>query len=162
MKAITFASVLAFITLAWMIKEANAYLYCEVKVGSTKWTCKECLPNAICGVKEECQTKCAKAKTPQQAEDCLTINCAPLQRRSKQIENFKSPGNRANFLQFSLTGCPACAPCKVRTWAGPAFIALRQEVRDDVEARLAKLKQKRPVFSWLRNRDARWVKPVIT
>ena len=45
---------------------------------------------------------------------------------------------------------------------GPAFIALRQEVRDDVEARLAKLKQERPVFSWLRNRDARWVKPVIT
>ena len=27
---------------------------------------------------------------------------------------------------------------------------------------VAKLKQERPVFSWLRNRDARWVKPVIT
>jgi len=88
--------------------------------------------------------------------------CATPTPFKAQIENFKSLGNRANFLQFSLTGCPACAPCKVRTWAGPAFIALRQEVRDDVEARLAKLKQKGPVFSWLRNRDARWVKPVIT
>jgi hypothetical protein len=88
--------------------------------------------------------------------------CATPTPFKAQIENFKSLGNRANFLQFSLTGCPACAPCKVRTWAGPAFIALHQEVRDDVEARLAKLKQERPVFSWLRNRDARWVKPVIT
>jgi hypothetical protein len=34
--------------------------------------------------------------------------------------------------------------------------------RGEFEAKLAKLKQERPVFSWLRNRDARWVKPVIT
>jgi len=33
---------------------------------------------------------------------------------------------------------------------------------EDFEAKLAKLKQERPVFSWLRNRDARCVKPVIT
>ena len=47
-------------------------------------------------------------------------------------------------------------------YAGPAFIALSAEARAEFEARLAKLKQERPVLSWLRNRDARWVKPVIT
>jgi hypothetical protein len=46
-------------------------------------------------------------------------------------------------------------------YAGPAFIALRAEAREDFEARVAKLKQERPLLSWLRNRDARWVKPVI-
>jgi hypothetical protein len=35
-------------------------------------------------------------------------------------------------------------------------------MRDEFEARIAKLKQQRPVLPWLRNRDARWVKPVIT
>ena len=85
MKAITLASVLTFVALVWMVKEANANMYCEVK-GSTKkeWACKECSPDAICGVKEECQTKCAKAHTPKQAEDCLTINCSPSQGRSKR------------------------------------------------------------------------------
>src|SRR4029078_4236668 len=38
--------------------------------------------------------------------------CATPTPFKAQIENFKSLGNRANFLQFSLTGCPACAPCK--------------------------------------------------
>ena len=47
-------------------------------------------------------------------------------------------------------------------YAGPAFIALRGEPREDFEARVAKLRHERPVFSWLRNRDARWVKPVMT
>jgi bifunctional non-homologous end joining protein LigD len=47
-------------------------------------------------------------------------------------------------------------------YAGPAFIALRGEPREDFEAKVAKLRQERPVFSWLRNRDARWVKPLIT
>src|SRR6185369_13965742 len=47
-------------------------------------------------------------------------------------------------------------------YAGPAFIALRGEPREDFEARVAKLKQERPVFSWLRNRDAGWLKPVIS
>ena len=88
MKTIAFASVLTFVTLMWMVEEANAYLYCELKGGSPQkeWACKECLPNAICGVKEECQTKCAKAETPKQGENCLTINCPPLlpQGRSKR------------------------------------------------------------------------------
>jgi hypothetical protein len=71
MRTITFASVLTFATLAWMVAEADAYLYCELKGRSPKkeWARKECSRNAICGVKEECRTKCAKAKTPQQAED---------------------------------------------------------------------------------------------
>ena len=47
-------------------------------------------------------------------------------------------------------------------YAGPAFIALRAEARQEFESKLVKLKQDRPIFSWLRNRDARWVKPVIT
>ena len=85
-KTITFASVLTFVTLGGMVEEAKAYLYCELKGGSPKkeWGCKECSPNAICGVKEECQTKCAKAETPKQAEDCLTIYCSPPQARSKR------------------------------------------------------------------------------
>jgi hypothetical protein len=33
MKTITFASVLTFVTLMWMVEEANAYLYCELKGG---------------------------------------------------------------------------------------------------------------------------------
>jgi len=77
-------SLLTFFALVWMVHEANAYLYCELKVGSPKWARKEGSPNSICGVKEKCQTKCAIAKTPQQDEDCLSINCAPLQRRSKR------------------------------------------------------------------------------
>jgi hypothetical protein len=78
MKTITLV-VLTFVTLAWMVGEANAYLYCELKGASSKkeWACKECSPNAICGVKEDCQAKCAKAKTPKEAESCLTLNCPP-------------------------------------------------------------------------------------
>ena len=73
----TFASVLTFIALVSMVQEANAYLYCELKGGSSKkdWACKECSPTANCGVKEDCQAKCAKAKTPKEAESCLTLNC---------------------------------------------------------------------------------------
>jgi len=47
-------------------------------------------------------------------------------------------------------------------YAGPAFITLRAEAREEFESRLAKLKQDRPVLSWPRNHDARWMKPVIT
>jgi hypothetical protein len=62
MKTITVASVLTFIALVCMVEEANAYLYCELKGGSYKkdWACKECSPSAICGVKEDCQSKNAK------------------------------------------------------------------------------------------------------
>jgi hypothetical protein len=85
MKTITFASVLTFIAVVGMVQEANAYLYCELKGGSSKkdWACKECSPTAICGVKEDCQAKCAKAKTPKEAESCLTLNCPAPQVRSK-------------------------------------------------------------------------------
>jgi hypothetical protein len=79
MKPVTLASVLAFAALLCMVEQADAYLYCELKGGSSKkeWACKECSPNAICGVKEDCQAKCAKAKTPKEAESCLTLNCPP-------------------------------------------------------------------------------------
>jgi hypothetical protein len=85
-KAITLASALTLVALVWMVEEANAYLYCELKGSSPKqeWACKDCSPSAICGVKEECQSKCAKAETPKQAENCLTINCPTLQGRSKR------------------------------------------------------------------------------
>src|SRR4029078_655441 len=50
-------------------------------------------------------------------------------------------------------------------YAGPAFIALRGEPREDFEARVAKLKQERPVFSWLRNREVgfftRFIAPTL-
>jgi hypothetical protein len=85
MKTITVASVLTFIALVCMVEEANAYLYCELKGGSYKkdWACKECSPSAICGVKEDCQAKCAKPKTPKEAESCLTLNCPAPQVPSK-------------------------------------------------------------------------------
>ena len=59
---------------------------------------------------------------------------------------------------------PACAACQVGTWAAclcrtSFHHAPRRNARDEFEARIAKLKQQRPVLSWLRNRDARWVKP---
>ena len=47
-------------------------------------------------------------------------------------------------------------------YAGPAFIALRSAAREEFRARLAELKQERPVLSWLRNRDAHWVRPQLT
>jgi len=79
MKPVTLASVLMLAALLCMVEQADAYLYCELKGGSSKkeWACKECSPNAICGVKEDCQAKCAKAKTPKEAESCLTLNCPP-------------------------------------------------------------------------------------
>jgi hypothetical protein len=92
MKPLTFASVLTFVALMLVVEEANAYYYCELKGGSSKkeWACKECSPNAICGVKEDCQTKCAKAETPKQAESCLTLNCPPPEVRSKrEIERLR-------------------------------------------------------------------------
>jgi bifunctional non-homologous end joining protein LigD len=47
-------------------------------------------------------------------------------------------------------------------YAGPAFIALRSGAREEFRARLAELKQERPVLSWLRNRDAHWVRHELT
>ena len=47
-------------------------------------------------------------------------------------------------------------------YAGPAFIALRGEQRDALEAKLAELAQDRPILCWLRNREARWVRPGLS
>ena len=47
------------------------------------------------------------------------------------------------------------------TYAGPAFIALQREDRDAFEAMLDELTDEQPTFSWLRNRNARWVKPKL-
>src|SRR6185437_14216905 len=44
-------------------------------------------------------------------------------------------------------------------YAGPAFIALRGEQREALEVKLAELEHDQPIFSWLRNRQARWVRP---
>ena len=43
--------------------------------------------------------------------------------------------------------------------AGPAFIALRGEQREALEAKLAELAQDRPLFSWLRNREGAGCSP---
>ena len=87
MKPVTLASVLMLAALLCMVEQADAYLYCELKGGSSKkeWACKECSPNAICGVKEDCQAKCAKAKTPKEAESCLTLNCPPPEVHPKRL-----------------------------------------------------------------------------
>ena len=44
-------------------------------------------------------------------------------------------------------------------YAGPAFFALQRNDRELFEARLAKLSVEQPIFSWLRNRQAKWLKP---
>jgi ATP-dependent DNA ligase len=46
-------------------------------------------------------------------------------------------------------------------YAGPAFIALQREEREALEAKLEELANDQPVFSWLRNRNAKWVKPEL-
>ena len=46
-------------------------------------------------------------------------------------------------------------------YAGPAFIALQREDREVFEAKLEELANDQPIFSWLRNRPARWVKPAL-
>ena len=86
MKTIICASVMTFVALVGMTEQANAYLFCELKADSSKkeWACKDCSPNSICGVKEDCQGKCAKAKTPKEAESCLALNCPAPQVRSKR------------------------------------------------------------------------------
>ena len=46
-------------------------------------------------------------------------------------------------------------------YAGPAFIVLQRGERDAFEARLDDLANNQPVFSWLRNRKARWGRPEL-
>ena len=103
MKTITFASVLTLVALMWMVEEANAYLYCELKVSKKEWACKDCSPNAICGVKEECQTKCAKAETPKQGENCLTINCPPLPPKVVPSADRTATPIRARLLPLTVS-----------------------------------------------------------
>jgi hypothetical protein len=69
MKPVTFAFALTFVALSCLVEQANAYLYCELEGGSPKreWASKDCSPHAICGVKEDCQAKCVRAKTPKEA-----------------------------------------------------------------------------------------------
>jgi bifunctional non-homologous end joining protein LigD len=47
-------------------------------------------------------------------------------------------------------------------YAGAAFIGLRAEDRAALQGKLRALAVERPSISWLRNREARWVKPVMT
>jgi len=47
-------------------------------------------------------------------------------------------------------------------YAGPAFLALRGEERKQLEEKLAELAQERPMLTWLKSRNARWVKPKVT
>jgi len=47
-------------------------------------------------------------------------------------------------------------------YAGAAFIGLRAEEREELQARLRALAVEQPSISWLRNREARWVKPKLS
>ena len=44
-------------------------------------------------------------------------------------------------------------------YAGAAFLALNDDARKELKAKLAPLAQEHPAFPWLRNRKAQWVKP---
>ena len=46
-------------------------------------------------------------------------------------------------------------------YAGAAFLALNEDAREDLKAKLAPLAQEHPAFPWLRNRKAHWVKPEL-
>ena len=64
------------------------------------------------------------------------------------------------------TGAPRALLAKTErghlVYAGPAFIALDRDARETLEAKLAELVQDRPALSWLRNRNARWIRPELT
>jgi bifunctional non-homologous end joining protein LigD len=47
------------------------------------------------------------------------------------------------------------------TCAGAAFIALQEDAREAFSAKLNELAAAAPSIPWLRNRDARWVKPEL-
>jgi DNA ligase D-like protein (predicted ligase) len=63
------------------------------------------------------------------------------------------------------TGAPRALLAKMErdklVYAGPAFIALDRNSRQELEAKLAAFAQERPAISWLRNRNARWVRPEL-
>jgi len=46
-------------------------------------------------------------------------------------------------------------------YAGAAFIGLRAEEREELQSKLRGLAVEQPSISWLRNREARWVKPKL-
>jgi ATP-dependent DNA ligase len=46
-------------------------------------------------------------------------------------------------------------------YAGAAFIALAGDARDQLNSKLEALAQERPSLSWLRNKQARWVRPEL-
>jgi bifunctional non-homologous end joining protein LigD len=48
------------------------------------------------------------------------------------------------------------------TYAGAAFIGLSGEDREELQNKLRPLAVERPSISWLRNREARWVKPKLS
>lgn len=47
-------------------------------------------------------------------------------------------------------------------YAGTAFLALNADARKELQARLVPLTQEQPVFPWLRNRKAQWLKPQLS
>src|SRR5215471_5357324 len=47
-------------------------------------------------------------------------------------------------------------------YAGAAFIGLRAEEREELQSKLRGLAVEQPSISWLRNREARWVKPELS
>jgi DNA ligase D-like protein (predicted ligase) len=46
-------------------------------------------------------------------------------------------------------------------YAGPAFFALQSADKEAFESKLEKLVVDQPIFSWLRNRQAKWLKPSL-
>jgi bifunctional non-homologous end joining protein LigD len=47
-------------------------------------------------------------------------------------------------------------------YAGAAFIGLSGAAREELHGKLRALAVERPSISWLRNREARWVKPELS
>ena len=46
-------------------------------------------------------------------------------------------------------------------YAGAAFLALNEDARKELKAKMASVAQEHPTFPWLRNRKAQWVKPQL-
>ena len=46
-------------------------------------------------------------------------------------------------------------------YSGAAFLALNEDARKELKAKLVPLTQEMPAFPWLRNRKAQWVKPKL-
>src|SRR5262249_41081519 len=154
-------SLMACATISWWNAERSCQLFSlttlKVQVNSAK---------SLSGMPQP-----SSAPVPGMSWNASSPNSQPLATAAVEAR----PGSRPSALPKAnsscldrdrKTGAPRTFLAKSERgqfiYAGPAFIALRSAAREEFRARLAELKQERPVLSWLRNRDAHWVRPQLT